>query len=1065
MILSDLAIRRPVLTTVFTAAILVVGFVGYRSLPVRELPDIDYPIVSVTTILPGASPEVVETEVTEVLEEEINAIEGIKTLTSVSGEQTSLITAQFQLGRDINVALQDVRDKVSELRGELPDDVEEPVVEKLDPEAFPIIWLPLSNPALDDTEVDDYADNVLKEDLQTLPGVGSVILGGEKRFAVRVRLDPGKLAAYDLTVVDVQRALQSENVDIPSGRIESTEREFTVRTEGELPTPKSFNDLIVAWRDGTPIRLGDLGVAEAGVENERTLARYDGQPTVGLGIIKQSDANTVAVSDEVLSEVDRLRPQLPPGYSLDVAVNNAEFIEHSLSEVQQTLLIAFGLVVLVVFVFLRSGWATIIPSLAIPVSLVGTFAALYALDFSINTLTLLALTLAIGIVVDDAIVVLENVYRHMEEGLDRKAAARRGTSEIAFAVLAISLTLVIVFLPIAFVSGVVGRLFREFGLSVAVSVLISAFVALTLTPMLCSRFLRLGGGGNRLYRFIEWTLEATTRGFRRSLEWALGRRLLVVFAAIAAFAGAVWVMRGMGREFVPPEDRSGFLVQVSAPEGSTLDYTDRYLREIEHRVEGIDGVQSYFSAIGLSIGGPAKVSEGILFVRLAEQQDRSRDQFQIMSELRRKVADLAGVQIFVIAPSALNAGSLGKPLQFVLQSRDLDQLSKVSETMLERARKIPGLVDVDTNLDLNKPQLTVTIDRNRAAALGLTVRDVAGALQVLFGGRDVTKFKRGNERYDVVVQLEKSYRATPQALQQVYLRGSGGELVQLASVIHVQEGVGPAQINHYDRRRSVTLDANLQGIPLGTGLERVEALADEVLPAGFTTAVAGQSEDFRESAQSLLLSLLLAIVGIYLVLAGQFESFVHPFTIMLALPFALVGAVVALAALGMTLNVYSFIGIIMLMGLVVKNSILLVDYANTLRERGDAMREAVVDAAAVRLRPILMTSVSIIFGVLPIALALGAGAESRRPLGVAVVGGMVVSTALTLYVVPVFYTLFDDGLTWARGRIDRLRGRGGPGEADDEATRPGPPEGPGEGPGEATEAGEPGEEQRKAVGR
>ncbi|HUP42248.1 MAG TPA: efflux RND transporter permease subunit [Thermoanaerobaculia bacterium] len=1020
MFLSDTSIRRPVLTAVVTASILLVGWVGYTNLPVRELPEIDFPVVSVSTILPGASPEVVETEVTEVLEEEINTIEGLKTLTSVSGEQASLITAEFHLDRDIDVALQDVRDKVSRVRGELPSDVEEPVIEKLDPEAWPIIWIPVSNPALEDTEVTDFSDNVLKEELQTLPGVGSIMLGGEKRFAVRVRLDPRRLAAYGLSVVDVSSALRRENVEIPSGRIESREREFTVRTEGEFPSPESFNELIVAWRDGSPIRLGELGVAEAGVENERTLARFNSEPTVGLGVIKQSDANTVAVADGVLAELDRLREGLPPGYSLRVAVNNAEFIERSLEEVRETLLIAFGLVVLVVFAFLRSGRATLIPSLAIPVSVVGTFAALYLLGFSINTLTLLALTLAIGIVVDDAIVVLENIYRHMEEGADRRTAAREGTAEIAFAVLAISFTLVIVFLPIAFVTGVVGRLFREFGISVAVSVLISAFVALTLTPMLCSRFLRLGHGGNRLFRAMEAGLDRVTRGFRRTLEWTLGRRALVVVGALAAFAASLWLMAGLGQEFVPPEDRGSFLITISAPEGSTLEYTDRNLREVERRIRGIEGVERYFSAIGLGFGGPAKVSEGIVFVRLADE--RELDQFEIMAAVRRAVADLAGVNVFVVAPSALSGGGIEKPLRFVIQSRDLDQLAEAADTMAARARELPGLSDVDTDLDLNKPQLTVTIDRNRAAALGVSVQEVASALQVLFGGQDVTKYKRGNERYEVVVQLQDRFRATPRDLQEVYITGRDGRLVQLSNVIRVEEGVGPSQINHYNRRRSVILDANLDGIPLGEGLERVRELAREVLPAGFTTAVAGQSEEFEQSARSMMLSFLLAVIGIYLVLAGQFESFLHPFTIMLALPFALVGAVVALAVFGMTLNIYSLIGVIMLMGLVVKNSILLVDYTNTLRERGREMRAAVVEAVVVRLRPILMTSISIIFGVLPIALALGAGAESRRPLGVAVVGGMVVSTALTLYVVPVFYTLFDDGLRWLGGRLARLRG-------------------------------------------
>ena len=1034
MFLPNVSIARPVLTTVGTVAIVLVGWIGYRNLPVRELPDIDFPIVSVRTILPGASPEVVETEVTEVLEEEINTIEGMKTLTSVSGEQTSIITAEFELDRDIDVALQDVRDKISRVRGELPDDIEEPVVEKLDPEASPIIWIALTNPDVELSEINDYGDNVVKERLQTLPGVGSVIFGGQKRFAVRVRLDPQRMAGYDLTVDEVSRALSTGNVEIPSGRIESESREFTIRTEGEMPTPESFNSLIVAWRGGAPIRLGEIGVAEAGVENERTVARFNSRPTIGMGIIKQSDANTVAVARAVLAEADAIREELPPGFRLEVAVNDSEFIEQSVAEVEETILVAFGLVILVIWFFLRSVRATIIPATAIPVSLVGTFGAMYLLGFSINTLTLLALVLAIGIVVDDAIVVLENVYRHLEEGDDPVTAARRGTGEIAFAVIAISLTLVIVFLPLAFVSGVVGRLFREFGVAVAVAVLISAFVALTLTPMLCSRFLRLGESRNVLLRGFERIVEATTRAYRGGLGWSLRHRWAVVVAGVASLAVVVVLAGRMGQEFTPPEDRGMFLAVIDAPEGSTLAYTDSYLRRVEEAVRSTEGVDRYFSAIGLGFGGPATVSQAIVFTRLADE--RERDVFAIIDEVRRKVAPLAGVDVFLIAPSAFNTGGFAKPLQLVIQATDLDELAAASQEMLARARQIPGLTGVDTDLDLNKPELEVTIDRARAASLGVSVEDVATALQVLFGGRDVTKFKRGNERYDVIVQLESAFRSTPDQVSQVYLRGDGlggegGGLVQLSNLVRVEEGVGPSQINHYDRRRSVILDANLDGIPLGEGLARVRALAAEILPPGFTTAVAGESEDFEESAASLLFSLLLAIVAIYLVLAGQFESFLHPLTIMLALPLALFGAVVSLWALGMTLNIYSFIGIIMLMGLVTKNSILLVDYTNTLRERGRPRGEAVLEASVVRLRPIVMTSISIVFGVLPIALALGAGAESRRPLGIAVVGGMVASTALTLFVVPVFYTLFEDGLGWVRAKLGRRGATAGEGEADE----------------------------------
>ena len=1033
MLLPRKSIERPVLTVVGTIAILLLGWIGYRNLAVRELPDIEYPIVSVQTVLPGAAPEVVETEVTEVLEEEINTIEGIKTLTSISGEQTSVITAEFELSRNVDLALQDVRTVISRIRGELPDDVDEPIVQKLDPDARAIIWISVSNPDVDLTEVNEVADNLVKDRIETLPGVGSIILGGEQRFAVRIRLDARAMAAYDITVSDVRRALQTGNVSIPSGRIESESREFTVRTEGELPTPEAFNDLIVAYRESAPITLGQVGHAEAGVENERTLARFNGKPTVGVGVVKQSDANTVAVAERVLSELDEIREDLPPGYTALVAVNSAEFIEQSVAEVEETLFIAFALVVVVILLFLQSWRATVIPALAIPVSIVGTFAAFHLLGFSINTLTLLALVLAIGIVVDDAIVVVENIHRHMEEGADARTAAEEGTSEIAFAVIAISLTLVIVFLPIAFISGIVGRLFREFGVGVAAAVLISAFIALTLTPMLSSRFLKRGHGQNRVFRAVESFLAWITDRYRATLRWAVGHRGLVAALAVGTFALAILLMMRLPSEFVPPEDRGQFIVSVSAPQGSTLDYTDSYLQQVEDILSNTEGVQGFFTAIGLGFGGPATVNEAIAFVQLDDHADRG--QFEIMDEVRGRVAGLAGVDVYLIAPSSLNQG-FEQPLQFVLQASDLDELAEYADSLVAIGRGMGTLQAVDSNLDINKPELSVTIDRAKAASLGVSVAEVASTLRVLLGGADLSEYERGNERYEVVAQLTDSLRASPQDLRSVYVRGEDGQLVQLSNVVNVVEGVGPSQINHFGRLRSATVSATPVGVSLGQALDDVNSSADSILPASFRTTVSGQSQDFRESAASLLFALFMAVIAIYLVLAAQFESFVHPLTIMLALPLALVGAVVLLAIFGMTLNIYSMIGIIMLMGLVTKNSILLVDYTNLLRRQGEDIVEAVIEAGAVRLRPILMTSFSIVIGVAPIALALGAGAGSRRPLGTAVIGGMITSTALTLLVVPVFYLLLNSGAEWmvdrARAVRDRVASRFAHGQATEE---------------------------------
>ena len=1015
MSLWELSIRRPVLATVMTIALLLFGWIGFQSLPVRELPDIDFPIVSVVTVLPGADPEVVEKEVTEVLEEEISTIEGIKTLTSDSSEQVSRITVEFELERDIDVASQDIRDKIARVRGELPQDTDEPVVSKVDLDAQAILWASLSSEHANLRELTDYADNVVKERLQRLAGVGSIIIGGEKRLAVRVRLDAQHLAAYRLTVDDVVGALQRENVNIPSGRVESHTREFVVKTEGEFITADAFNDLVVAFRDDVPVRLRQVGFAEEGDENERSIHRFRTRPAVALGILKQSKANTVDVARSVKNEIEVIRAALPPGYDLQVGFDAARFIEESVAEVQQSLLIAGGLVVLVIFLFLHTPRSAVIPALAIPTSILATFGVMYFLGFTINNLTLLALTLSIGVVVDDAIIVLENVHRHMEEGQDRMTAALQGTTQIAFAAIAATLALVAVFVPVAFITGIVGRFFYEFGVTVAVAIVVSAFVALTLTPMLCSRLLVLDEPRG-VFRAFERAVVGFANAYRRLLVYSLRHRFAVAAAAISTFAASVLLFAVLGKEFQPTEDRGSFMTVIESPEGATLPYHDELQFRVEKILAATPEVRSFAAFIGLAQSGPGAVNRGVVFSRMHERSQRRRSQQEVVDDLRLQFAQIPGIRVFVVTFSGLQTGGRGKPLQYVIQNPDFRSLREYSERMLERLRALPQFTDVDSNLRLNKPELRVRINRNKAAALGISAADVATTLRVLFGGDDVTKFKRGNERYDVIVQLQGSDRITPDRLSQVYTRSRSGELVQLANLIDVSEGVGPSSLNHHNRRRSVILDANLKDIPLGEALQRVDALAREVLPAGFTTAVTGTSKDFEESFTSLSFAFLLATIAVYLVLAGQFESFIHPFTILLALPLAIFGAFASLFVLGMTLNIYSFIGLVMLIGLVTKNSILLVDYANLRRSQGRPLYEAVVEAGAVRLRPILMTSISTLFGILPVALGLGAGAESRRPLGVAVAGGITVSTLLTLIVVPVVYTLIDDGLGLLRRR-------------------------------------------------
>ena len=1007
------SIRRPVFATVLSIALVLFGWIGYTKLPVRELPDIDFPIVSVATTLPGADPEVVEKEVTEVLEEEINTIEGIKTLTSESSENVSRITVEFDLERDIDTAAQDVRDKIARVRGQLPEDADEPVVSKVDLDANAIMWISLNADGASLRSLTEYADTVVKERLQRLPGVGSIIIGGEKRFAVRVRLDAERLAAYQLTVTDVVAALRRENVEIPSGRIESAQREFVVKTEGEFATPEAFNDLVVAFRDDVPVRLRQLGIAEEGDENERSIARFNLRPHVSLGILKQSKANTVDVARAVRNEIDVVTPTLPPHHRLQISFDSSRFIEESVDEVESSLVIAGILVVLVILLFLHTPRSAVIPALAIPTSTLATFGVMYFLDFTINNLTLLALTLLIGVVVDDAIIVLENVHRHVEAGTDRVTAALRGTSEIALAAIAATLTLVAVFAPVAFITGVIGRFFYEFGITVSVAILVSLFVALTLTPMLCSRLL-VHDEPRGIFRVFERGVSRAAARYRDALAWALDHRGIVCAGALASLVVSGLLFTILGKEFVPPEDRSGFMTIVESAEGATLEHHDRLQLQVEQILVKMPEVRANTAFIGLSQGSVGAVNRGMIFTRLFPRAERRRSQHEVMADLRQQVAGIPGLMVFVIPFSGLNTGARGQPVSYVIQNPDFRALAAASETLKQRVAALPGFVDVATNLRIRKPELRVTIDRDKAAALGVTASDVANTLRVLLGGDDVTKYKRGNERYDVIVQLRAADRQSPSQLGQIYVRSRSGALVQLSNLVTVTEGVGPSSLNHYNRRRSVIIDASLVGKPLGTALEEVGAVAREVLPAGFSTTLAGESKDFSESSGSLVFTMLLAVAAVYLVLAAQFESFIHPATILLALPLAIFGAFLALAVCGMTLNVYSSIGIVMLLGLVTKNSILLVDCASNLRAAGRSAHDAAVEAGALRLRPILMTAISTLFGILPVAIGLGAGAESRRPLGVAVVGGMTMSTLLTLVVVPVVYTLVDDAIAALR---------------------------------------------------
>ncbi|HET9710092.1 MAG TPA: efflux RND transporter permease subunit [Gemmatimonadales bacterium] len=1018
MKLSDTAIRRPVLAAMLSVALVLFGVIGYTRLSVRELPDIDPPIISVSTVLPGANAQVVETAVTDVLEEELSTIQGIRTLQSTSSEETSNITLEFTLDRPVDVAAQDVRDKVSRVRGRLPVDVLEPVIAKQEADAQPFFWLALSSPTTDLLQLSDVADRLVKARLQSLPGVGSAGIYGERRYAMRVWVQPEQLSARNLTVQDVEAAINARNVEIPAGRIESTRREFSVRSLGELKTPQEFGELVVASQGGQLIKLKDVARVELGPEDDRSIFRYNGNPSVAIGVVRQSKANLIQVAQRIRDALPDIQQTLPPGVKLQIAFDGSVFVTHSINDARFTLLIAAILVVLIIFVFLRNLRATIIPGLAIPTSIIAVFAILYFLGFSINNFTLLALTIAIGIVVDDAIIVLENAYRHQEElHEDPEKAAVNGTAEIGFAVIATTIALVAVFTPLAFLQGTTGRLFNEFGIAMAGAVIISGFVALTLTPMLCAKILRVSHQHGAVFQTFERGFNAIAERYASLLRLALRHRAVVVVGMVASIGLAYVLYKNLKQELLPQDDRGFFLISAQAPEGASLEYTDGYVRQIEQIISKTPDVEGYFTIIGGFSGG---VNASFMGVITKDWSVRKHSVQQLVGMVFPQLFGIPGVRAYAFPPSALG---FSQPIQYVVQNPDFARLTQGMDSMVSHANAVKGLVGINTNLFVNKPELRVTFDRDRAEDLGVPVRDVAAALQTFLGGRRVSTFTRNDKLYYVMVQLDPSHRATPSDMSGIYLRGNGGQLVQLSALAKVDEGVGPRQINHFNRVPSFTLTSSLvPPFSQKDALDTLDRLAKRVLPQGSTTALTGDSREFKESGGALFFAFGVAVLVVIMVLASQFESLIHPFTVLLAVPLAVTGAlatlwVVALLSAtpvgallhlsGGTMNLYSQIGMILLIGLVTKNSILLVEYSNQLKAKGMDTMSAVIEAGRIRLRPILMTSVATIMGALPVAFGLGAGSESRKPLGYAIVGGIFFSTALTLFVVPVAYTLLD----------------------------------------------------------
>lgn len=1004
MSLSTISIRRPVLAIVLSIAIVLFGLFGFSSLGVREYPAVDAPIVTVSTTYPGANADVVESQITEPIEETVNGIAGLRTLTSVSREGRSQITVEFDLATNVEDAANDVRDRAARAMRNLPPDADPPVVTKSDADASPILMLTVASPTRDLLEVSRIANDMLKERLQNVPGVSQINIWGEKKYSMRLWLDPSRLSAYGLTATDVRAAVQRENVELPAGKIEGSATELTVKTEGRMSTADEFANTIVKTSGDRVVRLRDVGRASIEPENRYSILKRNGDPMVGLAILPQPGANSIAIVDEVNKRLEHIRTELPDDIKVEVGFDTTTGIRHSIVEVIETIAIAFALVVLIIFLFLRDWRTTLIPALAIPVSLIGTFFIMYLMDFSINILTLLGIVLAIGLVVDDAIVVLENIYSKIEQGMSPMRAGEEGSKEIFFAVIATTVALVAVFLPVVFLEGLTGRLFREFGIVIAGSVAISAFVALTLTPMLSTRMIRHRKHG-RFYEVTEKFFVRLATGYRASLTTFLRHRWLAPVIMVASFGLIYLLGTALQSELAPMEDRSRLRVVVTAAEGSTFDYTHEYMNMLAAQVrdsvrENVGVIQNVGGG-----GGGSATNSGNLTVVLSSPTERERSQKEIADALSKQVSKLSGARVIVTQEPTIGDRRGGLPVQFVLQTSTFEKLSEALPRFMEAAGADPTFSTVDVNLKFNKPELRVEIERDKARSMGVSVIDIAQTLQMSFSEQRLGYFVHNGKQYQVLGGFERVDRNDPRDILSTYIRARDGSLVQLDNVVNITDETAPPQLYRSNRFVSATVSAGLvPGKTVGDGIIAMRRIADSTLDETFTTALAGSARDFAESSSSLAFAFLFALVLIYLVLAAQFESFRDPFTILLTVPLAMLGALLSLWYFDQTLNIFSQIGIIMLIGLVTKNGILIVEFANQRKEQGLSVRDAIVDASTSRFRPILMTSLATILGALPIALALGAGAESRMSMGIVVVGGLALSTVLTLYVIPAVYS-------------------------------------------------------------
>jgi len=1000
--LSELCIRRPVLAVVLSLLLVLLGLISADRLSVREYPNIDPPIILVFTKYTGASAEVMESQVTRVLEESLAGIEGIEFIRSISRQELSQISVSFHLSRDQEAAANDVRDRVGRVRDRLPREIDEPLVQRLEADSEPIIYMAFSSDQHTPLEVTDFADRYAKDRLQSLNGVAEARLFGARRYAMRIWLDPARLAAYNLTVQDVETALRAQNVEVPAGRIESAQVEFSVLSQTDMQQPAEFEEIVLKQADAYPVRLRDVGRVELGPDDERIIVRFNGREAVGLGIVKQSTGNPLEISRAVRQEIPKIEALLPEGMRLQIGFDASIFIERSIESVYWTIMESVLLVGLVVLFFLRTPRATFIPLITIPASLIAAFAILAALGFTINTLTLLAMVLAVGLVVDDAIVMLENIFRHIEEGVPPIQAAIQGSREIGFAIIAMTITLATVYAPIGFLTGRSGRLFIEFAWTLAGTVLISGFVALTLTPMLCSRLLKYEEKHGVIYTGIENAIINATQAYQRLLQRILSQRLKVLGVAAVFVLAGIGLFATLKTELTPVEDRSGIVAVFTGPEGATIDYMDKYAAGAEKVFAATPEVQSFFLVVGNPI-----INNGITFVNLEDWADRDRTQQDIVAGMGKQLGALPGIMAFPMNRPSLGQNPGSRPIWMVLlSSASYPEIERMTQQVLTEARKYPGFVNLDTNLKLNKPELKVTVNRDKVQDAGVEVVTVGRTLETMLGGREVTRFKREGKQYDVVVQMADLDRNNPDDLSRIYVRGRDGAMIQLSNLVNVEESVAPRELVRFNQMRSAEINASLApGYSLGEALGHLEKVAAAVLPSDVQIDYMSQSREFKSASGEIYFIFMLALIFIYLVLAAQFESFLDPVVILLTVPLSLTGALLALKLTGGTLNIYSQIGLVTLVGLITKHGILIVDFSNKLRAEGKSIQEAVIEAAALRLRPILMTSGAMIMGAVPLCLASGAGAESRQEIGWVIVGGISLGTVLTLFILPTIYTL------------------------------------------------------------